>query len=106
MRQFFVALLLGAAACAAGAAPAHLSVCLYYDGDDNAPDFRVGERSAVMVRNLLGHFKEVNVRMEPVGAYTSRALSQCDRAMYMGTYFNARMPEAFLSEVAQYRKPF
>jgi hypothetical protein len=50
----------------AAAAAANLNVCLYYDGDENGADFRVGERSAVMVRNLLGHFHEVDVFMHPV----------------------------------------
>lgn len=81
-------------------------MCLYYDGEDNARDFRVGERSAIMVRNLLGHFAEVDVFMSPLARYASAPLSDCDRSIYMGTYFDARMPEAFLADVARYRKPF
>jgi uncharacterized protein YdaL len=107
MRRALLAALLALASGAACAAPdARLAVCLYYDGDDNAADFRLGERSAVMVRNLLGHFREVDVRMAAAGRYVPGSLSRCDRAIYMGTYFDAKLPDAFLSEVAQYRAPF
>src|SRR5436190_407324 len=108
MRGAFVlgALLCLAACVASAATPARLSVCLYFDGDDNHADFRVGERSAVLVRNLLGHFKELDVHMGAVGRYAAGNLSRCDRAIYMGTYFDGRMPNAFLADVAQYRRPF
>ncbi|MBW8838027.1 MAG: hypothetical protein JF605_24115, partial [Burkholderia sp.] len=79
MRRALLGALLCLASCAALAAePARLAVCLYFDGDDNAADFRVGERSAVMVRNLLGHFREVDVRMAPAGRYVAGSLARCD----------------------------
>ena len=75
MRGAFVlgALLCLAACVASAATPARLSVCLYFDGDDNHADFRVGERSAVLVRNLLGHFKELDVHMGAVGRFVLRS---------------------------------
>jgi hypothetical protein len=59
-----------------------------------------------MVRNLLGHFTEVDVYMAPVSRYANDELSGCDRAIYMGTYFEGKMPDAFLADAARYRKPF
>ena len=94
-------LLLGAAARAGS-----LNVCLYYDGEENAPGFMVGERSAVMVRNLLGHFREVDVFMAPVSRYAPSDLDGCDRAIYMGTYFDGKVPDAFVADAARYRNPF
>lgn len=94
------------AALPAAAAAANLNVCLYYDGEENAAEFRVGERSAVMVRNLLGHFKELDVFLRPVARYAKAELAGCDRAIYMGTYFDAKMPEAFLADAARYDRPF
>jgi len=102
--KLLLALLLYASAAAA--APASLKVCLYFDGEENAAGFMLGERSAVMVRNLLGHFREVDVVISPVARYSSGALSRCDRALYLGTYFDAKVPESFLSDVAAYRRPF
>jgi len=104
MTKVLIGLLLCVVTCTAAAA--NLAVCLYYDGDDNERDFRIGERSAVMVRNLLGHFKEAEVRMASVSRYSAGALSGCDRAIYMGTYFEGKVPDVFLSDVAQYEKPF
>jgi uncharacterized protein YdaL len=83
----------------------NLNVCLYYDGEDNAPGFVVGERSAVMVRNLLGHFREVDVFMAPVSRYAPSDLAACDRAIYMGTYFDGKMPDAFVADAARFPKP-
>ena len=88
------------------AAGAALRVCLYYDGEDNAAGFLVGERSAVMVRNLLGHFKEVEVTMSALARYAAGALSRCERAIYLGAYFDAKVPDAFLADAAAYRAPF
>lgn len=92
--------------CAGSAVAAKLKVCLYFDGAENAAGFRTGERSAVMVRNLLGHFKEVEIAMAPVARYSSAELSRCQRAIYMGTYFDAKVPEAFLADLGAYRRPF
>lgn len=101
----FVVLCL-AAFGAAAATPARLAVCVFYDGDDNAVDYEVGERSAVMVRNLLGHFQEVDTTMKAVGAYAPGDLARCDRAVYIGTYFEGKMPDAFVADAGQYGKPF
>ena len=99
------ALLLFVLAGLGPAAAAPLKVCLYYDGEDNAPGFLVGERSAVMVRNLLGHFRELEVAMSPVAAYSAGALAGCQRAIYMGTYFDAKLPDAFIADAAGYGQP-
>jgi uncharacterized protein YdaL len=88
------------------AAAAELRVCLYYDGQTNAQGAAVGERSAVMVRNLLGHFREVEVAMAAVAAYPKGALARCDRAAYIGAFFDSKLPDAFLADVAQYPGPF
>jgi uncharacterized protein YdaL len=92
-------------ACAASAAAAPLKVCLYFDGEDNAAGFHIGERSAIMVRNLLGHFKEVEVSASSLAGYRSGGLAGCQRAIYMGTYFEAKLPAAFLADAAAYRSP-
>ena len=83
----------------AAAAP-RVGVCLYFD------DVPVGQRSAIMVRNLLGHFAEVDVYMAPVDRYAAGQLAECDRAIYLGTNFDAKLPQAFLTEAARYRQPF
>jgi uncharacterized protein YdaL len=98
--------LLGFCAGAAPAAAADLKVCVFYDGGTNAQGFPVGERAAVMVRNLLGHFREASVDMAPVGDYRRTGLARCDRAAYVGAFFDAKLPEAFLADAAEYQRPF
>ncbi|HEY5899283.1 MAG TPA: DUF2334 domain-containing protein [Burkholderiales bacterium] len=87
-------------------AAGELKVCLYFDGEENTRGFTVGERSAVMIANLLGHFKEAELSMKSVAQYAASDLVQCDRALYVGTYFDAKVPDAFLADVGAYRKPF
>src|SRR5688572_10369582 len=84
------------------AAAARLDVCLYFDATPGG----VGERSAVMVRNLLGHFHEVDVFLVPLERYEQAPLSGCDRGVYIGTSVDAKLPQAFLADVAGYRGPF
>ena len=105
MRRLALTLLLLLAAAQAAAAPQRMRVCLYFDGEDNGAGFRLGARSAVMVRNLLGHFPAVEVAASPAGRYVAGALSSCDRVAYLGTYFDAGLPDAFLTELAQYKGP-
>ena len=84
------------------AAAARLDVCLYFDGSEDG----FGERSAVMVRNLLGHFQEVDVYMIPLQRYAQVPLSGCDRGMYIGTSREAPLPPPFVADVANYGEPF
>jgi uncharacterized protein YdaL len=90
---------------AALAAP-QLNVCLYFDRAESRSAHPLGERSALMVGNLLGHFREVDAHSTPLGEYAAGALSRCDRAAYIGTRFDTRLPAPFLADIAQYRKPF
>ena len=87
---------------ATSAAAARLDVCLYFDASEDG----FGERSAVMVRNLLGHFQEVDVYMVPLQRYADVPLSGCHRGMYIGASMDAAMPPAFLADVARTREPF
>lgn len=94
--------LLLAPAVAAG----QLNVCLYYDRAESPSAPHAGERSALMIRNLLGHFREVEVRASPLGQYAAGGLSRCDRAAYVGTRFDAALPGAFVADLSGYDRPF
>lgn len=113
MRRPALFLLLALASLACQAAGT-LRVCLYFDDPETvgatqrrlpADEARIGEISAVMVRNLLGHFAEAEVVMTPAGRYAPGSLAGCDRAIYTGTYFDAQLPAAFLAEMAEYQRP-
>lgn len=87
-------------AAAASAAP--LKVCVYHDAGDRGD----GQLHGIMLRNLLGHFREARVELRPVPAYAPGGLSGCDRAAYVGTAWAARRPRAFLREAAAFPRPF
>ena len=96
------------AAClvlAAAARAAPLKVCVYYDAGVYA-SYQNGHLHAIMLENLLGHFREAEVALAPAGAYRARSLSRCDRAAYIGSYYGERLPADFLSDVAAYARPF
>lgn len=105
------ALILGApfapAALAGGGPgpPGSMKVCVYYDAGDK-PSYKDGRLHAIMLENLLGHFREADVRAAPASEYRSLDLTTCDRAAYMGSFWDAPLSKEFLNDVAAYRKPF
>lgn len=100
---------LSCALAAAAAAPAPkaeaLKVCVYYDtGRDGT--YPNGELHAIMLENLLGHFREAAPSLSPAPGYKKGALGRCDRAAYIGSFFDAPLPADFLKDVAAYPRPF
>jgi uncharacterized protein YdaL len=81
---------------------AALDVCVYHDAGDDGD----GQLHAIMLANLLGHFKEARAVLRPLQAYKPGELAACDRAAYVGTVWEAKRPPAFLRELAGYRRPF
>lgn len=105
MRRWLAAApLLLTAVPALPAAPASrtLSVCVYYDAGDRGD----GQVHAIMLKNLLGHFREASVSLRPAEGYRRGDLGACDRAAYVGTVWGARRPRAFLAEAGAGRGPF
>jgi uncharacterized protein YdaL len=111
------AVLTAICACAAGASPAaqapaaspgsaaQLKVCVYYEGGRDAR-FVNGRMHAIMLENLLGHFREAAVALAPVEAYRRGGLAACDRAVYIGGGLDAPLPRDFLGDVASDPRPF
>lgn len=94
----------GLLACLASVAraAAPLKVCVYHDAGDDGD----GQLHGIMLRNLLGHFKEVETRIAPAQSYAAGELRSCDRAAYVGSLWAAPLPKAFLRETGAYRRPF
>ena len=100
----FPALLLASSAFAgAPAAKARLNVCVYFEGDPGRSTN--GRLHAIMLENLIGHFREASVRRVEVGSYRAGGLETCDRAAYVGSDFGTALPAAFLRDAAAYRRP-
>lgn len=86
-------------------APGSMKVCVYYDQGKDA-HYTNGQLHAIMLENLLGHFREAAVVLSPAASYRPGELDSCDRAAYVASYFNEPLPPAFLADVASRRKPF
>lgn len=93
-----------AAPASATATPGSLKVCVFYEGD---PARLSGAKlHAVMLENLLGHFREAHVIPVEVARYRAGALAACDSAAYVGSDFRTELKADFLRDVASYRRPF
>ncbi|MBI3299877.1 MAG: DUF2334 domain-containing protein [Elusimicrobia bacterium] len=102
------ALALAGAALAASAAPAKpssLKVCVYYDPGPE-PSGGNGLLHAVMLENLLGHFREAAVVLSPAAGYSAGGLGTCDRVAYIGSRYDAVLERDFLTDAARFDKPF
>ena len=105
MWTFCVMAIPGAFAEDSGSKAPELRVCVYYDVG-NAPSYKTGELHAIMLENLLGHFREAAVALRPAVEYVKSGLDACDRAAYIGSYYDAPLARDFLRDVAGYKKPF
>lgn len=82
-----------------------LNVCVYFDKVEANPTYRLGEIYSVMFQNLLGHFKEVTILAKPAIEFKKGEDQRCDRIVYLGSYFEAPLPQDFLKAVAETKKP-
>lgn len=82
-----------------------LKSCIYYDNITTAPKYRLGEIYAIMLQNLMGHFREVEVISLKMREYKSGDLNKCDRVVYLGSYFEAPLPDSFLEDIVNYQNP-
>jgi uncharacterized protein YdaL len=107
LRAPLAALLLLAAglARAGGQAAPGMTVCVFYDAGKDGK-FKNGRLHAIMLENLLGHFREARVSLKAVQEAPSGELDGCDRAAYVGSYYDEPLPESFVRETAAFRRPF
>jgi uncharacterized protein YdaL len=91
-------------AAAAAPAPGSIKACVYFEGSPERSSN--GRLHAIMLANLLGHFREVAVDRIEIAGYRGGDLDACDRAAYMGSDYGTPLPQAFLKDVAAYKKPF
>jgi uncharacterized protein YdaL len=104
MKRFYFAWLVATAffPAAAGAAPCAM---IYYDRVDEAT-YTEGKVYAVFLANLLGHFPKYQVLSQAVEDYRPGDLEKCQASFYLGSHFDAKLPEAFLRDFVATEKPF
>jgi uncharacterized protein YdaL len=89
------------AAVARSEPPPAKCVQIYYDAAPQAAaPYAFGRVHAIFLQNLLGHFPALQQYVLPIESYRSGQLSRCAASFYLGTYFDNRVPEAFLDDFA------
>ena len=80
-------------------APASPAKCVnvYYDQSKDA-SYWMGRTYSIMLQNLLGHFPEFQQIISPIEAYRAGDIEKCEASIYIGSYFDNAVPEAFFKD--------
>jgi uncharacterized protein YdaL len=72
---------------------------------DRSPDssYWMGRTYATFVQNLMGHFPEYQQIVSPIELYKKGSVDSCAATIYLGSYFDNKIPPAFLKDVAATR---
>lgn len=85
------------------ALPATKAILVLYDAPPNQVVTKLGMGYAIMLRNLLGHFK-TQVDLVSVDTYKAGSIEAHDATFYLGSYFGNTLPAAFLEEASRTTK--
>lgn len=81
----------------AGAA-ASPCVNIYFDHAND--DYWMGRTYSIFVQNLLGHFPQYQQIVSPIEKYQAGDIDKCKASIYIGSYFDNKIPAAFLKDYA------
>lgn len=83
----------------APAEPLSESKCVrvYYDASPD-PGYALGRTYATFLSNLLGHFRKVRQKISPIELYVRGEIETCQATIYLASYFDNKVPEAFLED--------
>ncbi len=78
---------------------------LYYDRADKASSkYYFGRIHTILLQNLLGHFPNYQQVIRPIENYKSGQLENCEASFYLGTYYDAEIPDAFIKDYIKTKK--
>ncbi|NMC46912.1 MAG: DUF2334 domain-containing protein [Chloroflexi bacterium] len=80
------------------------NVVVFYD-DDAGDQWNYGKLYALMVRNLLGHFR-TEVTLVDVGDYQAGMLADYAAGLYIGNIYDYPLSDDFLQDVINSQNPF
>ncbi len=90
------AMLIGAQPSRAETVPRVLAL---YDAPPGTEFEKLGMAYAIMLRNLLGHFK-AEVDLRPVQTYAAGQVNNYNATFYIGSYYENQVPPAFLADAS------
>lgn len=73
-------------------------VLIYYDKVPQNSDYDFGEVYSIYLRNLLGHFPEIQQIVSPIERYQKGEIEKCRSTIYIGSYFENTIPEDFFTD--------
>ena len=82
----------------------HAADCVQVFYDRGPSDYWIGHANAVFMQNLLGHFPHLQQIVEPIENYKKGELNRCKASIYIGTHFNAAIPEVFHTDYIETKK--
>ncbi len=98
-RLLVVALFLG------GTAAQGKCVQIYYDrAPGEIPQFTFGRSSALAIQNLLGHFPAIQQYIIPVEKYEKGQIERCEATLYIGSFYDNKIPPPFLEDFTVTKK--
>jgi len=72
---------------------------IFYDNSSDA-NYWLGEAYANMVSSLASHFPGIPHFMRPIESYQAYDVYHCQYNIYLGSYFDNKIPESFLTDFA------
>lgn len=82
--------------------PSQSCIAIYYDKVDE--NYQFGEVYATFLQNLLGHFPEFLQVITPIEDYQSGDIERCQSTIYLGSYFENKIPKAFFDDFLTTKK--
>lgn len=93
MRFFCITFLL---AIIAQTSSANDCVRVYYDR--GPVEYWIGRTYAIYTQNLLGHFPELQQIIAPIETYKKGEIETCQATIYIGSYFDSKIPQDFFTD--------
>lgn len=80
-------------------------VHIYYDKSES-PEYKIGKVYSNYLQNLMGHFPEFQQIISPVEYYKKNDLEKCQANIYIGSYFQNKIPKDFLEDFKTTKQNF
>ncbi|MNJ94864.1 hypothetical protein D3C87_125670 [compost metagenome] len=78
-------------------------VNVYYDQSKDK-SYWMGKTYSVLLQNLLGHFPEYQQIVSPIELYKKGDIDKCEATIYIGSYFDNKIPSAFHEDYINTKK--
>lgn len=73
-------------------------VNIYYDQGPSGANYWMGRTYSIFLQNLLGHWPELQQVITPIEKYTQGDIEKCASSIYIGSYFENAIPQAFYED--------